>query len=243
MDQVTVPRATVQQVLDSCTDAVAGWQSLAPLAVRAAAVESLEALRAALQQCKPLPPPEAQTEAERVAYCAGWWAAMAAKAKQRMQQDVPETDCGNIEWADIPKEFNEWWDADRLTQTNPFREESPAYWAWEGWQARTALEQPQPEPFGYFRAEPFGWTDCAETDEGAKALYEKPPTRWTPATSPPDTERTVLVWVKGEWFSAWHYARDGQWMDVCVGATIENVTYWMEPTPPTTTTPPQEPQP
>lgn len=29
------------------------------------------------------------------------------------------------------------------------------------------------EPFGYFKAEPFGWTDCAETDEGAVALYER----------------------------------------------------------------------
>ena len=28
------------------------------------------------------------------------------------------------------------------------------------------------EPFGYFKAEPFGWRDCAETDEGAIALYE-----------------------------------------------------------------------
>ena len=32
----------------------------------------------------------------------------------------------------------------------------------------------QSEPFGYFKAEPFGWTDCAETDEGAIALYEAP---------------------------------------------------------------------
>lgn len=30
------------------------------------------------------------------------------------------------------------------------------------------------EPFGYFKAEPFGWTDCADDDEGAIALYEKP---------------------------------------------------------------------
>ena len=30
-----------------------------------------------------------------------------------------------------------------------------------------------PEPFGYFRAEPFGWTDCAETDECAQPLYEQ----------------------------------------------------------------------
>lgn len=41
---------------------------------------------------------------------------------------------------------------------------------------REALEQPaqQQEPFGYFKPEPFGWTDCAETDEGAIALYERP---------------------------------------------------------------------
>lgn len=31
------------------------------------------------------------------------------------------------------------------------------------------------QPFGYFKAEPFGWTDCAETDEGAVALYAAPP--------------------------------------------------------------------
>lgn len=30
------------------------------------------------------------------------------------------------------------------------------------------------EPFGYFRAEPFGWTECAPDDEGAVALYERP---------------------------------------------------------------------
>ena len=29
------------------------------------------------------------------------------------------------------------------------------------------------EPFGHFRPTPFGWTDCAEGDEGAVALYEK----------------------------------------------------------------------
>ena len=43
-------------------------------------------------------------------------------------------------------------------------------------------EQPQQEPFGYFRAEPFGWTDCAETDDGAVALYEHPPAQRTPLT-------------------------------------------------------------
>jgi hypothetical protein len=37
-----------------------------------------------------------------------------------------------------------------------------------------ALKGGPAEPFGYFRAEPFGWTDCAKTDEGAIALYERP---------------------------------------------------------------------
>ena len=50
--------------------------------------------------------------------------------------------------------------------------------------ARTAIAKwgaPAPasgeamSPFGYFRTEPFGWTDCAESDEGAKPLYEAPP--------------------------------------------------------------------
>ena len=40
---------------------------------------------------------------------------------------------------------------------------------------QATLAEPAVEPFGYFRAEPFGWTDCAPTDEGAKALYEVPP--------------------------------------------------------------------
>lgn len=28
------------------------------------------------------------------------------------------------------------------------------------------------EPFGYFRAEPFGWTDCEKDDEGAMPLFD-----------------------------------------------------------------------
>ena len=32
----------------------------------------------------------------------------------------------------------------------------------------------QGEVFGYFRALPFGWEQCSETDEGAVALYTHP---------------------------------------------------------------------
>jgi hypothetical protein len=31
------------------------------------------------------------------------------------------------------------------------------------------------EPFGYFRPTIDGWEDCAEHDEGARPLYERPP--------------------------------------------------------------------
>jgi hypothetical protein len=141
-DLITLPRATVQQALEALENSSPDQYP------EDAGVfyDAKDALRAALEQQKP--PPEAQTEAEKIAYCAGWWAAIEQKREQPVQ-DVPETDCGNmqVEWADIPKEFNDWWDADRLTQTNPFREDSPAYWAWEGWQARAALAQPeQAEP-------------------------------------------------------------------------------------------------
>lgn len=38
----------------------------------------------------------------------------------------------------------------------------------------TCTKSQTQEPFGYFKAEPFGWRDCADTDEGAIALYEAP---------------------------------------------------------------------
>jgi hypothetical protein len=38
---------------------------------------------------------------------------------------------------------------------------------------RAIEELDKQQPFGYFKAEPFGWTDCGENDEGAKALYER----------------------------------------------------------------------
>jgi hypothetical protein len=31
--------------------------------------------------------------------------------------------------------FDEWWNDDALTWANPFAEETPIWWAWEGWAA------------------------------------------------------------------------------------------------------------
>lgn len=53
------------------------------------------------------------------------------------------------------------------------------------------------EPFGYFKAEPFGWTDCAETDEGAVALYAAPPVQQEVDLSglKPATQEVVKGWI------------------------------------------------
>jgi len=48
---------------------------------------------------------------------------------------------------------------------------------------KKAKAEPVQEPFGFFRPEPFGWTDCAETDEGAIALYEAAPQARKPLTA------------------------------------------------------------
>jgi len=48
------------------------------------------------------------------------------------------------------------------------------------------------EPFGYFRAEPFGWTDCGPDDDGAKALYE-----WPANTQLTDAAPELLAALKG----------------------------------------------
>ena len=65
----------------------------------------------------------------------------------------------------------------------------------DGW--KLVPVEPTPEPFGYFKAEPFGWTDCAETDDGAIALFDAPPAP-TPAEAPADVARDVRLQVEAE---------------------------------------------
>lgn len=48
------------------------------------------------------------------------------------------------QWDAIPDAFNEWWNADYDDTGNPYRKDSPAYWAWSGWKA--ASKQPEQEP-------------------------------------------------------------------------------------------------
>jgi hypothetical protein len=38
-------------------------------------------------------------------------------------------------------QFNSWWNSDELLMDNPYRKDSPAYWAWEGWCAAVKAER------------------------------------------------------------------------------------------------------
>ena len=89
----------------------------------------------------------------RKAFYAGWDAALAdhiVDANKMVEQPAPPPEC-QTEAEKTAFAFG-WWKALEMHRT-------PAQ---------------QQEPFGYFKPEPFGWTDCAETDEGAIALYERP---------------------------------------------------------------------
>ncbi len=35
----------------------------------------------------------------------------------------------------MTEEFNKWWDSEGIAEDNSYREGSPVFWAWEGWQA------------------------------------------------------------------------------------------------------------
>ena len=41
----------------------------------------------------------------------------------------------------LKQEFDAWWNDDDLTYHNPFKEDTPAFWAWEGWVAGVKAER------------------------------------------------------------------------------------------------------
>lgn len=48
---------------------------------------------------------------------------------------------------------------------------------------------------------------------------------WTPASTKPDADTTVLCWT-GEWFSGWWDDEAGAWFDAATGGIVEGVTHW-----------------
>lgn len=61
-----------------------------------------------------------------------------------------------------------------VTRTPLYTEQQVRALQATGGQAQAQAHAVEQEPFGYFKAEPFGWTDCGPDDEGAVALYERP---------------------------------------------------------------------
>jgi hypothetical protein len=45
-------------------------------------------------------------------------------------------------WDTPSPRFSEWWDMDVYYPGNPFEKGSPAFWAWEGWQAALQYDPP-----------------------------------------------------------------------------------------------------
>jgi hypothetical protein len=41
----------------------------------------------------------------------------------------------------MTEDFNKWWNTDGLVEDNPYTRDTPAFWAWEGWQAAMKAER------------------------------------------------------------------------------------------------------
>ena len=41
----------------------------------------------------------------------------------------------------MTEDFNQWWDESPVKANNPYTENTPAYWAWEGWCAGVEAER------------------------------------------------------------------------------------------------------
>jgi len=57
------------------------------------------------------------------------------RARRHQVAEKQEDSLTQTNWDNIPQAFNDWWNADYDDSTNPFRLNSPAYWAWSGWSA------------------------------------------------------------------------------------------------------------
>ena len=59
-----------------------------------------------------------------------------AALRAALDQSPVKTYCDGQPNYVIPQTFSEWWDSDELAHFNPYEEDTPIFWAWEGWQAR-----------------------------------------------------------------------------------------------------------
>ena len=41
----------------------------------------------------------------------------------------------------MTEEFNKWWNSNTFSTDNPYGQNTPAFWAWEGWRAGVVAER------------------------------------------------------------------------------------------------------
>jgi hypothetical protein len=83
-----------------------------------------------------------------------------------------------VTWDTPDQPFNDWWDADYDDSANPFDKESPAYWAWAGWQAalhtkRQLVELTELEKAEITSLKWWDWEDTFDIDGFIKAIEAK----------------------------------------------------------------------
>lgn len=69
-------------------------------------------------------------------------------------------------------EFNDWWDSGALLPDNPYVKDSPAFWAWAGWQACIAAEMPGKVITVPYLMELAGYLRKEKMEEAVKAERE-----------------------------------------------------------------------
>ena len=108
------------------------------------------------------------------------------------------------QWDAIPDAFNEWWDADYDDTGNPYRKDSPAYWAWSGWKA--ASKQPEQEPVAWLYRDLWGVMKLSQTmppPVGAFPVYTAPPQRtWVGLTDEEIEQGCKESWVTEQAFQS-----------------------------------------
>jgi hypothetical protein len=108
------------------------------------------------------------------------------RARRHEVAEKQENSLAQTNWDNIPQAFNDWWNADYDDSTNPFRLNSPAYWAWSGWSAANKEKQ---EPVAWMYPDDYERMLTSETfctvysvevgsatrGESTVALYTTPP--------------------------------------------------------------------
>jgi len=113
------------------------------------------------------------------------------RARRHQVAEKQEDSLAQTNWDNIPQAFNDWWNADYDDSTNPFRLNSPAYWAWSGWSAANKEKQ-EPVAWGCNRyiEDDNGFQIGTDDPELAWGKYAPDDNGWWPLyTTPPAAQR------------------------------------------------------